>query len=469
MPDSTSSLRPSVRPEALTASNYDIVPTIAAPHSCSVNAVTSTADARWVFSGGSDGFVRKYNWVDSVNAKSMLTVAQRHPFVDSVTKSGVLMTYWENMDEAMLSPVYSLAAQSEGLWLLSGLASGGIRLQSIRHDEGKEIITLRHHTSAVSSLVLSPDERTLLSGSWDKKICDWDLNTGQIRQQFAAGAGQISSIQLRSESNNPLPIESMNTELPSDTFSSNEKVRGKVDTSHRDDEKDENESNYGFNPASRSPVDSLFGGTDSLFGETEPISFDEVGKFETASETRPEDPMNPSQGDAVDTAASAASTNANSGKYTEERSTFSGNPNGFDDGPPKSEEEMSRAENNSDPGQPPVSNAIFLSSSIDGTIRVWDRRQPSALARIQSRNAPPWCTNACWSIDGQYIYAGRRNNTVEEFSLHKGLREPVRTFKFPSGSGAVTALQAMPNGKNLIWYGILLTNFASFRMSIAAG
>jgi preprotein translocase subunit Sec61beta len=26
----------------------------------------------------------------------MLTVAQRHPFVDSVTKAGVLMSYWEN-------------------------------------------------------------------------------------------------------------------------------------------------------------------------------------------------------------------------------------------------------------------------------------------------------------------------------------------------------------------------------------
>ena len=87
---------PSVRPEALSASVYDIVPTIAAPHSTSINTITATPDLRLVFSGGSDGYIRKFNWPDTVNGKLMLTVAQRHPFVDSVTKAGVLASYWEN-------------------------------------------------------------------------------------------------------------------------------------------------------------------------------------------------------------------------------------------------------------------------------------------------------------------------------------------------------------------------------------
>jgi len=92
-----------VRAEALNAVVYDIVPTIAAPHSTSINALTATPDMRWVFSGGSDGWVRKFNWVDTVNSKSMLTVAQRHPFVDSVTKAGVLMSYWENDESSGIS------------------------------------------------------------------------------------------------------------------------------------------------------------------------------------------------------------------------------------------------------------------------------------------------------------------------------------------------------------------------------
>ena len=91
---------PSVRPEAITAPVYDIVPTIAAPHSTSINAITATPDLRWVFSGGSDGYIRKFNWIETANGKSMLTVAQRHPFVDSVTKAGVLMSYWENGEDS---------------------------------------------------------------------------------------------------------------------------------------------------------------------------------------------------------------------------------------------------------------------------------------------------------------------------------------------------------------------------------
>lgn len=91
---------PKTRPEALTASVYDIVPTIAAPHSTSINSISATPDLRWVFTGGADGYIRKFNWLETVNGKSMLTVAQRHPFVDSVTKAGVLMSYWENNEES---------------------------------------------------------------------------------------------------------------------------------------------------------------------------------------------------------------------------------------------------------------------------------------------------------------------------------------------------------------------------------
>lgn len=89
---------PKIRQEMLTAPVYDIVPTIAAPHSTSINSITATPDLRWVFSGGADGYIRKFNWIETANGKAMLTVAQRHPFVDSVTKAGVLMSYWENED-----------------------------------------------------------------------------------------------------------------------------------------------------------------------------------------------------------------------------------------------------------------------------------------------------------------------------------------------------------------------------------
>lgn len=88
---------------------------------------------------------------------------------------------------------------------------------------------------------------------------------------------------------------------------------------------------------------------------------------------------------------------------------------------------------------------------MDGTLRIWDRRQPNPVATILPRNVPPWCMNACWAPDGNTIYAGRRNGTVEEYSMHKGLRQPDRVFKFPQGSGPVSAVKAMPNGRHLVW------------------
>jgi transcriptional activator SPT8 len=266
--------RPSVRQEALNAPMYDIIPTIAAPHSTSINAITATPDMRWVFSGGADGYIRKFNWVDTANGKLALTVAQRHPFVDSVTKAGVLLSYWENEDSAAaetLSPVYSLAVHHQALWLLSGLDSGGINLQSVRHQEGTRIHTLKNHTSAVSVLTLSQDETSVLSGSWDKTINDWDLNTGQVKRKFETSGGQISAIEQRPLSTLPIPQDTETLPLSNGTFSSNNAARPRPNgiLSNGVDTKPVIPKEEGTEDAQGSPDDSLFGDKDqdSLFGD----------------------------------------------------------------------------------------------------------------------------------------------------------------------------------------------------------
>ncbi len=481
--DLSSVFHPSVRSECLTASSYDIVPTTAAPHSTSINAITATADMRWVYSGGSDGYVRKFNWVDSINSKLMLTVAQRHPFVDSVIKAGVVMTYWENMDGSALSPVYSLASQSEGLWLLSGLESGSIRLQSTRHDEGKEIALLQQHTSAVSVLSLTSDEKSLLSGSWDKRIFDWDLNTGQTRRAFGSSARQISAIELRPESSLPIPRDTSEFQQPNGTYSSNNQANA-VNSFDYMDASNEQGENGATNPQAGSPADSLFGGADSLFGDADGNAADGMGSSTNAFGIDDDDEFGKAlaNGGLADADAPGEPDTQPNGLFN---STFSSNDAGgmelntptaaqpsnsqptetpntqpqtqpLANGLPHAEELEQPSQDQEQSQQTPfeatnVTDNTFLAASIDGTIRIWDRRQPSAIARITPGNSPPWCMNACWSPDGNYIYAGRRNGTVEEYSLHKGLREPERTFKFPQGSGPVTALRAMPNGRHLVW------------------
>lgn len=493
---SSISIRPLPLPEALTATSYDIIPTTASPHSTSVNAVTATADMRWVFSGGSDGYVRKFNWVDSINSKLMLTVAQRHPFVDSVVKAGVLMNYWENMDRKVLSPVYSLAAQSEGLWLLSGLESGTIRLQSVRHDEGKEIAVLKDHTSAVSSLSLTSDERTLISGSWDKRVLDWDLDTGKVRRTFVSSVSQISSIEMRPESSLPVPPETGEYQTPNGTFSSNYGAQEPPGSSFVKNESNHRESEGADQPAG-SPADSLFE-ADSLFGDAEggadadaPSGGAFAPEDDEFSQALPNGVgQRPQEHKRQDEAGSSTPKANGASQGVEVKPEPASQPTALTQNTPQTDTVASRGPESvsglphaddmevsftekstvtaeSEPNV--VADTTFLAASIDGAIRVWDRRQPDPVAKIVPINSPPWCMNACWSPDGNYIYAGRRNGVVEEYSLHKGLRSPVRSFRFPHGSGAVSALKAMPNGRHLIWYDILpvILSFSLIHMQYA--
>ena len=479
--------KPSISQEILNASTYDIVPTIAAPQSTSINAITATGDMRWVFSGGSDGYIRKYNWVETVNSKLMLTVAQRHPFVDSVVKAGVLMTYWENWDvpgrnptsqsseePATLCPVYSLAVQNQALWLLAGTDSGSIRLQSIRHDEGKEIALLQKHTSAVSVLSLSSDERSLLSGSWDKSVLDWDLNVGQVRTTFRSSARQISSIEPRPVSSVPVPQESGEEPITNGTYLSSNHVNGRGSSAMANGigSRDGSQPPQHEAPTADSP-DSLFGGDDDdLFGDDGGAVISNGAPLNDAfGEEEDEITQATGNGSVADGGQDIVMTDATEGlqpvqppgnPVTEpEAGKDAPHANGvadesappFMNGLPHAEELEGSLEakvQSATPEAGPTSDSTFLATSIDGTIRVWDRRQPNPTARILPRNTPPWCLSACWSPDGNYIYAGRRNCTVEEFDLRKGLRSAERTFKFPQGSGPVTSVKAMPNGRHLI-------------------
>lgn len=486
---------PRVRPEALTAPVYDIVPTIAAPHSTSINAITATPDLRWVFSGGADGYIRKFNWVETANGKVMLTVAQRHPFVDSVTKAGVLTSYWENEEPQpkpgeegqTLSPVYSLAVHNHGLWLLSGLESGGINLQSVRHDEGKRITCLKKHTSAVSVLNLAQDERSVLSGSWDKTVLDWDLHTGQVKRSFEGSGGQISALEMRPLSDLPVP-ETLETQpIPNGTFSSNNASRprpnGVLTNGIKYGSQSETTQENGSADAPGSPADSLFGGGDhdSLFGDndedgaagTSTANFgdDDDDEFSRAIANGIQQQENEdAEGDIKMSDAALPEELPLLNGFTQEpqdqsmtnglgehssSQTVQGEPLPLNSGLAYAEDIESTAPNADVPSSTsdiiPTADSTFLAASIDGTLRVWDKRKPTPVAKIPPRNVPPWCMGACWSPDGNFIYAGRRNGTVEEFSLHHGLRGVERMFKFPNGSGAVSAVRAMPNGRHLIW------------------
>ncbi|QSL65851.1 hypothetical protein MERGE_000130 [Pneumocystis wakefieldiae] len=364
---------------SIQANSYDIIPTFTAPHSTSINIITATSCMRWIFTGGNDGYIRKFDFFSSINGKIPLTVAQRQPFVDSVVNAGVLLSYWENNDSQnsltsistdsyhKLSPVYCLAVNKQALWMLSGIDTGVINLQSVRHDEGKILATMKKHISPVSVLELSSCETKVLSGGWDKNVYQWDLNTGVVSRSYDNHTGQISTIAYRPIF--PIAIASTSNSIK---YESEINVKSEL-----------NQTN-----------NSLENFSNSIFNNKRMKKKNISNSFENIND------------------------------YT----------------------------NDSDLNNELIQNKNeFIVSGIDGSITIWDERQLKYIAKLGIPNGtPPWCMNACWSADGKYIYAGRRNGTVDEFSMYSALDKPLRSIKLPLNSGPVSAVHSMPNGKHLI-------------------
>ena len=381
-------------------------------------------------------------------------------------------------ESSSISSVYSLAVQREGLWLLSGLESGGINLQSVRHDEGRQIACLREHSSAVSVLNLAQDERSVLSGSWDKNVINWDLNTGKIVRKFEGSGGQLSALESRPLSKLPVPKASGEIAESNGTFSTDSSDKPRLNGNDHDAQQ-----GTAANEDIASPADSLFGG--SLFGDNDNEApgapsggnfvDDDDDEFSRAiangirDQERDQEQENitkDSQGDTnmKDTSQSSINAPIDGDPQMPSSSDTSAVTDQEVPGPPEtvrnelshSDELLSNVESgenlSADPPEASSSSeSTFLAASIDGSLRVWDKRQRTPVAKVTPQNVPPWCMNACWSPDGNFIYAGRRNGTVDEYSLHKGLQGAERSFKLPNNSGPVSAVRAMPNGRHLIW------------------
>lgn len=124
------------------------------------------------------------------------------------------------------------------------------------------------------------------------------------------------------------------------------------------------------------------------------------------------------------------------------------------------------------------SNDVLLTSTLTGQVILYDRRvkptligtgdgSSSQVKGVRSlplpSKTPPWCQKACWSPNGDKIFVGRRNESVDEWDLRmipdnddsnqfvRSNPKMLRSLKLPSGSGPVSSVAAMPNGRHVLW------------------
>jgi len=90
------------------------------------------------------------------------------------------------------SAVYSVAISPDGKTLASGSYDNTVRLWEVA--TGKALQTLQGHTNCVCSVAFSPDGKTLASGSYDNTVRLWEVATGKALQTLQGHTLVVNSV-----------------------------------------------------------------------------------------------------------------------------------------------------------------------------------------------------------------------------------------------------------------------------------
>ncbi|KAK7446402.1 Transcription factor spt8 [Stygiomarasmius scandens] len=390
----------------------------ALPHPVPTHSLAASKCMTHLLTGSDDGYIRDYDIFTALNGKNFLTAPQRHHsgVVEGIMKAGQLRYWWENPtpssvsgeEDRSISPVYSLEMHSDALWALAGSDAGHINLFTVRHEPGRVCHTFHAHRGPVASMSLDHDEKSFFSAGWDGEAMQWDLNTGQRIRTFTSHGAQLMCIAVRptnavySENGSPLVVQPEPESMPPQ------------------------------NTQSSAPNGSNNGPSQTESDAKSDASFDPL--FDDEPEDGPTKP------------ATANVTNAMQQPPRASASTVA---------PPK--------------GAPPLldydryktfSPDILMTVAIDGQIMLWDKRVNSpgeGVGRLwMSEKTPPWCLSASWSADGNQIYAGRRNGTVEIYDVRQTGRgnlgqgpRLLKTLRHPVSSGVVSCVVGFPDSKHI--------------------
>ncbi|GEQ72984.1 hypothetical protein JCM33374_g6674 [Metschnikowia sp. JCM 33374] len=160
--------------------------------------------------GGEDGFIRKYDLSRPLTAR--LSRCLKHNLMDNINKAGVIGSMG-NEQPMTKKPDPKREPQVPRIGFHHGCLLRAQNKPSIPSMLSAMAYGNRVWTSFV--LRLNHAQNSVLSGSWDKTIREWDLNTGKTKNLYRGSTGQISSIQFRPTGLTDLTFEDPNSDVDS--------------------------------------------------------------------------------------------------------------------------------------------------------------------------------------------------------------------------------------------------------------
>lgn len=98
----------------------------------------------------------------------------------------------------------------------------------------------------------------------------------------------------------------------------------------------------------------------------------------------------------------------------------------------------------------PLSDISFCATSFDGTLWIYNNisKQPKIISGNSLQSKTNWTLTACWSVCGEKIYIGRRNEGVDIVDVTRGVI--ISNIKLLPGSGWITSVMIFPNNRHLL-------------------
>ncbi len=158
-------------------------------HSTTITKITYDHDEEELITGGMDGTIRIWN---PLTKRQKIVFTAHHDYISQLIllspKKQLISSSWDgkiifwDLKQKRIAkifdnskPILDMVISPSKQFLL--ISSEGKKTKLINTETGKQISSLKGHKDEISVLSFSPDGKSFVSGSWDKTVKIWDLES----------------------------------------------------------------------------------------------------------------------------------------------------------------------------------------------------------------------------------------------------------------------------------------------------